>query len=586
MKKSVVSLTALLLAIVMMFSLASCDNATDPDVNDGPTGSGSNDVGSNDVGSSAEDPYFGAALADGIAVSTRESKYGTIYEYAANITGTFEKKTPKDTIVIGGGRQAASADPHVTVAEFPWSHNIYESLLRKNDVTGEIEPCLATDYYYDDGGNLHFILREGVKFHDGNIMTAEDVMFSIQRAANSPTCRARDTLAYIDFENSYIENDYHVVFAFSEPCGAILSWLTSSTTAIMSKAFVEEVGDDYDYLTGDAGTGAYYLVSTVTEVSQEFERFDDYWGGTPEVKHISFRRYTDYTAMMIDYENGDLDYCYANTLESVMRVVNGEVPDTTMIRIPNVNIAQLYLCQIGDVTPFTDVRVRQALAYCIDYEGIMEAIYKGSIGADFVYSCLAPGMDGYSEVGLYEYNPEKAADLLAECGYSTDNPCYFEAAVSSGAGADKEMEIIQACANAVGFNMKLNVFKAAQMNEINNSSVVPSEYQLGYGAGGSGCGDLFELWVGKLAGNGHAIDSAFRGIPDDAWCLAIDNATSATDTDARNEYLLEMQQIAYDEVLTIPLYTYVNFAMYRPYLSGITNISGYGVRWADFKVAD
>lgn len=590
MKKSVVSLIALVLAAFMMFSLVGCGNSNEnpsntpvnnPDSPSSNPGTSSNSPG----GSSLEDPFFGDLLADGITVSVRDSKLGPIYEYT-NSTGSFSKKTPADSIVIGGSSQVTSADPHTQVVEYPWTYNVYDSLLRKNPDTGEVEPWLATEYHFDDAGLLHFTLREGVKFHDGNIMTAEDVFFSIQRAAKAPRDRARDVLKFIDFDNSYIEDAQHVVFAFTEPCGAIISWMTSQATAIMSKEFVESVGPDYDYMSGDAGSGAYRLLSTITDVSQEFESFDEYWGGAPAIKHITYRRYSDFTAMMIDYENGDLDYSNLNTFESVMRVVNGEVPDTVLSRVPGARTAYVYLCQIGDVTPFTDIRLRQALAYSIDVEAIIEALYGGPSGADLAFSCLGPGMDGYVPIGAYEYNPEKAIELLAECGYSQSNPCSFKAFVNSGGGRDKDMELIQAYVNAVGFDMELVVGGAAQSTEANNTTTVPSEFQLLYGAGGDGCGDIFEAWVGMLAGNGHTGYSTSRGIPDDDWCLALDNATSATDNDARLAYLLEAQQIAYDEVLTVPLLSYSNFVMYRPYLSGIHNTSGYLMYWADLVITE
>lgn len=569
----------LFLALAMLFGLVACKSNPSVDENKNVDNSVADNNNGNGTIEKVEDIYFDS-VDDSVTVGIQAWKGGDLYTYTTSESGKLTKKTPEDTLIIGGTITYNALDPHFDDE----SVNVYETLLIKDTVTGEIKENLATAWEFDADGNLHLTLRENVKCHDGTILNGEDVLFSLHRASTSISCKAKDVLAKIDFDASHCEDDTHVVVVFKEPSGAIISWLTSPDTSIMSKEFVEAKGEDFSFLDASGGTGPYFLTETVTGLSQSYEAFPDYWQGEPSIKHIIYKRYEDTNTMLIDFENGELDYTFGHPLENLEYFVSGAMQDAVMVRVPSARIMFVNMCQIGDVSPFTDIRVRQALAYSINYEELVEAI--GLPMADVALSCVNPTMDGYTELGMYEYNPEKAKELLAEAGYSKDNPCVAKMFTTQSNQKGITGEIIQSYANAVGFDIQFDIVKSALNTELSDTTVVPSEYQMRIVLNYPGSGDSFELFFNMLAGNGHkeGTYSAMRGIPNDDWCKAIDAADTTTDTQERLEQLALAQQIMHDEVLALPLFNMSQFHMYKPYVKGTTHLTGDTMYWYNWTI--
>lgn len=580
---------ALVLALAMLLGvLAGCQKTGSDDKPSQPTSGAQNTPSGGIIDAEVDeegnviDPFWNLQDSDYIDVTVQDWKGGDVFTYTSKDTGA-AKKTPENTIIIGGSGQADSLDPHGGEE----NANVYETLLKKDSETGEFIPWLATEWEYDADGNLHMTLRENVKFHDGNTLTSEDVLFSLERASSMPQNKGQATLLKIDYSASYAEDDTHLVLVMKQSSGSLLSFLSSPETGIMSKAFVEEKGEDYDFLSESGGTGPYFLTGTVTDMSQSFEAFPDYWGGEAAVKYVTFKVYDDLTAMMIDFENGAIDYTYANTLENVDRFVAGSVSDAVLARIPAAREGFLQLCQLGELSPFTDVRVRKALAHCIDYDALIEAIYGVGL-ADRAYSGWSPAMDGYIEAGLYEYNPELSKQLLEEAGYSMSNPCVVKAFVTSGSQKDTVCEIVQGFANEVGFDFQLEVVKSARGKELADVTKIPAEYHMRMINIYPGSGDTFEFYFNMLAGNGReeGTYSAFRAIPNEEWCVAVDTADSTTDLAVREEQLALAQQIMYDEVLTIPLYNFCDMHLYRDYVKGTEYLTGESMSWHSWYIEE
>ena len=180
----------------------------------------------------------------------------------------------KDTLVVAVAEDATSLDPQAIVNQKSFSVycNIYENLVRYNAETQEVEPCLATEWEQVDDVTYHFKLREGVKFHDGNTMTAEDVIFSFKRAKESGVVSTY--LSFIDSVEA--DGDYAVTMHISAPYAQIYQSLSNPSAVVVSKAAVEKYGDDFS--KNPVGTGAYKFVEWKPADSIVLTAFEDYWG--------------------------------------------------------------------------------------------------------------------------------------------------------------------------------------------------------------------------------------------------------------------------------------------------------------------
>lgn len=570
MKRST-SIISLFLVLAMIFSLSACSGKV------GETPSSPN------TDSTGAPSTSGSDLSSELAQETVPWYRGEMNVYRSSETG-FQKKTPEGTVVYATSGQIIGCDPMNSQEEYCWSHNVYEGLLTKNLETGELEGLLATDWGYDEEGNLHITLREGVKFHDGTTLDTEDVLFTLQRNANSPESKVGEACRKIDFEKSYSEDALNLVLVMKEPSGSLLYALSSGWLGIMSKEFCEQVGDDYDFMEADAGTGAYTVVETVTGASQTFERFEDYWGGVPEIETVIYKLYKDYTPMFIDYQNGDLDFCLNNNYDSVTRFFNGEVTDTVMYQVP-VNRGQILSMTTVNDSPLSDVRLRQALAHCIDYDALLAGVYQGPEMASVSTSMFIGGVKYRIDAGRYEYDPNLSKELLAQAGYDENNRLSLTLETSDNVNNIAAAEMVQYYASEVGIDIEVISEKSTAMTAAMNSTTYNYDIILMPITYGSGHPE--ETLAGRNAfGKEPGTYPYNRAVQDEAVCALMTEGSGCIDEERAAEIYAEIQEMYYDQCWLIPLLTSTSCAFGHSYLENTQFLSGYGVRWADWTIAN
>lgn len=589
MKKK--QIIALLLALILVFSCCACDAETGQANNNGSTGDSENSSSVDDT----SEPILNADgievhfddIDDSIVVEQIEWFREPIVSYTAP-SGSQAKKTPEGTIIFGTSGNIQGAYPVTNQQENVWCFNVYESLFQRNYVTGEIDPWLATDYYYDDDGNFHITLREGVKFHDGNTMTAEDVLYTLKLSYDDPKARAYTIMQNIDFENSVIEDDYHLTLAFKSHIGSILDVLASGYCSIMSKEFVESVGEDYPYLEADAGTGAYYLVETVTDISQTFKRFDGYWGDAPEVETVVCKKYNDETVMFIDFLNGELDFSFRTSYDDVLDILAGEYTDLTLFRLPVNRYKYVYFNTNDEDSPCTDLRVRQAIAYCIDYDALSYAVYGSDAIADGqMTSCFMPGISYQADIGKYEYNPELSKQLLAEAGYGDSNPCVLSLVCGSNNNLDAIGELIQYYCREVGIEVSVDVLKSSALKDNTSGLMKDSPYDLVVNTGDFGNGSPTGLLSTRDAyGREEGEYNPLTGIISEELHETYMAAEAAETEEARAELYKDIQQMFFDNVWSLNTLMDAQLAVGHSWLQNYTFSSAYTFRWATWTIAE
>ena len=312
-----------------------------------------------------------------------------------------------DTITIGMTQDLDSMDP--AKAESAGTRevlfNVYDGLV-KPDTDGNLNPAVASEVKIsEDGKTYSFTLRDGVKFHNGSTVTAEDVKYSIERYRDSTTGGSLVS-AFAAVDHVDIVDDTHVDVVLKEGDTDFLAYFTIGITpASVTDLDAEPVG-----------TGPYKYVSRTPLESATFEKFDDYWdeGGRAHIQNLVYKITSNTDAIGMELMGGSIDMFYRTPEAQLSQLSEEEftIYEGTM------NLVQaLYLNNAK--APFDDVRVRQALCYAVD-KGQIKDLVSGGKGEE-VGSSMYPAFGKYFMPELndtYAHDIEKAKALLAEAGYA------------------------------------------------------------------------------------------------------------------------------------------------------------------------
>ena len=298
-----------------------------------------------------------------------------------------------------------SLDPHQTVAAGTREvlFNIFEGLVKPNS-DGEMIPAVAEKYTLsEDGTTYTFTLREGVKFHNGQTVTAEDVVYSINRCAAVPEGQEKSLVAAFSAVKS--------VEALDEKTVAVtiaqrdLEFISYMTAAIIPADY-----ENQD--TAPVGTGPFKFVSRTPQQDFVMERFEDYWGAPAWLDKVTYKICENADALVMNLNGGSIDLCaHLTSAQASQLNQNFQVLEGTM------NLVQaIYLN--NQAKPFDNQLVRQALCYAIDRQGIMDMVADGHGTA--VGSSIYPAFTKYflpELVDKYPHDVAKAKELLAQAGY-------------------------------------------------------------------------------------------------------------------------------------------------------------------------
>ncbi len=298
-----------------------------------------------------------------------------------------------------------SLDPHKAVAAGTKEilFNIYEGLV-KPDSDGNMVPAVASGYTMDDEGKVYtFTLRDGITFHDGTPVTVEDIRYSIERCADTSGEGTLLVAAFSNIERVEIADEKTVNIYLTD---ADTEFISELTVAIIPK-------NNTDPDKNAVGTGPYRYVSRSIQDNIVLTRFEDYWGEKANIKDITLKIVADGDMIVTNLKSGAIDmFCRLTTDQANELSGNGfDVYEGTM------NLVQaLYLN--NDFEPFRDMRVRQALCYAVDTQGILELGFEGK--GTLIGSSMFPAFGKYymeELASLYPTDIEKAKELLAEAGY-------------------------------------------------------------------------------------------------------------------------------------------------------------------------
>jgi peptide/nickel transport system substrate-binding protein len=308
-------------------------------------------------------------------------------------------------IVVGIAQDLEdSLDPHKMVAAGTKEvlFNVFEGLVKPN-TKGELIPAVAESYKISDDGTAYtFTLRKGVKFHNGETVTVDDVVYSISRCAG---LLGEDALvpALSAVQKVEATDANTVVITLAKPSIEFLAYLT---VAIIPKDYTNQS-------TAPIGTGPFRYVSRTPQDNIVLEKFNDYWGEGARVDKVTYKIYEDSDALLLALNSGSIDLCTHLLPNQTSQL------STDLFRVEEgtMNLVQAVYLN-NSVAPFDNEKVRQALSYAVNIEEIMDMTADGHgtpVGSS-MYPALAQYYDA-SLTDVYTYDPVQAKQLLVEAGY-------------------------------------------------------------------------------------------------------------------------------------------------------------------------
>lgn len=426
-----------------------------------------------------------AAMAAGLAMTGCGGSGGTGDTQATSgengaATAPAVGESKGDTVDTAGYLVAAlnadiqTADVQKTSKDYQTPMNIFDRLVDINvaeDGTTSIVPSLAESWDISaDGLEYTFHLRQGVKFHNGNDFTAEDVAYTFHRlltveggintefidqvkGANELLEGTADTL-----EGLEVVDDYTVKITLKEPYAAFLACISSPGVSIYDSEATEAAGDQFGLDPAvTVGTGPFKFTSWTLNDQLVLTRYDDYWKGASALPGVVVKIIPDTETQTMMFENGELDVIDLDFVADAMDRFEATYPDQI---VEGNRVGITYLTMNQNIEPFNNVQVRKAVQMAIDKQAILDALYGGR--GQVEHGIFPHGLIGFNpDQEAIPYDPEAAKALLAEAGYADGFTMELAADSSSSDTTTMALEIIKEQLAEVGINAEIKNYDEA-----------------------------------------------------------------------------------------------------------------------------
>lgn len=468
--------------------------------------------------------------------------------------GTTLAEESKNSLIFSISSDTTSLDPHQTKDTISYLVNFqfYDTLFRE-EPDSTITPALCESYEFNaEGTELTMKIRENVKFHNGAVMTAEDVAYSLNRSIGSSYTSAMTT----NFDRAEIVDDTHVKLYLKEPYVATLSCLCSVNTGIVCKEYVESVGDNFS--KNPMGTGAYKFISWSSGEKIEMEAFDEYWRGAPAIKNATFKIHTDKSTAAIALEKGEVDVLYYPSTSDRMNLMN--LKNVTWLEGQATTLFYFaFNCKEG---PFANETLRKAVCYALNRDDI---VILGCDGVGIPTKSTIPvSTEYYKDFDGYDQDIEKAKALMAEAGYP--NGLTISMKTNQSSTYAKPTEVIQAQLAEIGITANIELMERAAYLETTQTAC---DYEATFYVITCNINDpdyiMTRRFHTKMEGGGNNFTLARI----DGLDALIDSARGETDKEKRQAIYDEINQILYDHAVICPLYQGMTYIAFNSNLKGV-----------------
>src|SRR5437868_1049552 len=388
---------------------------------------------------------------------------------SSGVLGSRAQAAPAGTLTIAYNVNLPSFDPTVGLSAVnPTLQSIYQAVFdpyigQAPDLS--FKPGLLTKWDWNaDRTKITLELRKGASWHDGSPVTAEDVVWSLQRAADTksgnPIQFVWSKVGNYKIDGNTITGD---VLEF-EP--TLFKWMAFLTAYVLPKAYYEKVGAE-GFEKAPIGSGPYKVDAFERNAFLRLKADPGYWGAKPAFDTVVFKFVTDPTSRVAEMESGGSDITFEIPYEEFdrLKAKPGLVGQTK----PVSDIAMIF---ITDIDPMLDRNVRLAANHAIDKKAIIERLLKG-YGVP-IATLQAPGYAAFDSSIKVSYDPDLAKSLLAKSGYSPEKPVKFAIQTTRGF-KPKDYEMIQAI---VGMWRKVGIEATIEVYEIANHFELRARHEL------------------------------------------------------------------------------------------------------------
>src|SRR5437879_119839 len=398
-------------------------------------------------------------------------------------------------------------------------------------------PSLAESWTASaDGLTYEFVLRQGVRFHNGELLAADDVKFSFERYRGVSARVLKDRVRHVQ-----VVDAHRVRFQLKEPWPDFLAFYATPATGaawIVPKKYVEKVGDE-GFKRAPVGAGPYRFVSFTPGVELVLEAHEQYWRKSPSVKRIVLKTVPDETTRLAMLKRGEADVAYA---------FRGPLAEDIR-RTPGLGLKPahsfgghwvLFTEQWDPKSLWADRRVRLAFAHAVDSEAMNKSI---TLGFSRMTGSLIPmDFDFYWPAPPYAYDPRKAKQLLAEAGY----PSGFDAGeLSTDANFAEYTEAVVNYLAAIGIRTRMrSLERAAYFSQLREKKLRPLVY-LASGAYGNAATRIDSF----VAAGGLYTYGSYPDIEG-----LIQEQAAERDRKRREAILHRIQQLIYERVTIAPIW--------------------------------
>jgi peptide/nickel transport system substrate-binding protein len=473
------------------------------------------------------------------------------------LCGCASKPAP-DMIVVIIENSPTNLDPRVGIdAQSERIGELIFDALVHRDEHFNLHPWLAESWDIPDPLTYVFHLRHDVKFHDGRPLTSRDVKWTLDTIAQGKIRSTKSaTFKYVDHID--VPDDYTVVIHLKEPFAALLWNLSSGAIGIVPEGADEKFGSK------PVGSGPFRFVRAEQDKDVIIERNDNYWGAKAKVKRVQFAVVPDPTTRALELRKGSADIAPPGSLNPDMYVALQKEPGIREIQQPGTVLAYLAMNLRDPV--LRDVRVRQAIAYAIDRDPLIQYLWRDQ--ARPANSVLPPQHWAYdSNVPTYEHNPQKARELLDAAGYPLKNGVRFHLTMKTSQEESTRLlaAVLQQQLREVGIALDIRSFEFATFF----ADVQKGAFQL-YSLrwiGGNQDPDIFEYVFESSSIPPKRANRGFYSNPQIDALLA--QGRKEIDQKKRKQIYFEVQQILARDLPYINLWYFDNVMAYRPRVKGL-----------------
>lgn len=425
---------------------------------------------------------------------------------------------------------------------------------------GEIVPLLAEGYEVSEDGLIYDIfLNQGIEFHDGTYFDAEVVKFNLERLQDeeAPFSFLIDEVVEVE-----VVDTYTVRLHTERPFAPLMAHLSHDFISMVSPTAVEEYGDDIS--VNPVGTGPFQFVSWTRGDKVVMERFDDYWGDNAYLDTLTISVVPEDSTRVVMVETGEAHAAMFVPPRDVERLEGVEDVDV----VQATSLRTIYGGFNVQIEPFTDVRVRKAINYAVDKESIVNEIMQGAGRPSD--APISPDIFGYAQQEKYEYDPDRARELLAEAGYEDGLEFTFHHPVGRYMMDQTIAQAIQSQLRDVGITARLQTLEWATYLEFMNVPVEEAEHQMYILGWGTVTGDadygLYALfhsdeWVPRGS------NRSYTDFPEVDSLL--EEARVTVEPEAREEIYAEAISIIWDEAPWLFLHSEVQLNAVRHGVEGL-----------------